>query len=281
MVDLDMAHLQSWVGHESQTEDVISAVSACLMAATLDQDTKFEAGDVLPPGWHWLYFHEPVKVSALGPDGHVARGGFLPPAPLPRRMWAAGKLTFIQPLLIGERAMKHSRIKSVEEKQGRSGQLCFVVVEHQISVEGNLRLREEQTLVYRDAPKPGERPISEPAPRVAYCTETLQTDPVLLFRYSALTFNGHRIHYDVDYCRNVEGYPGLVVHGPLVATLLLDLFGRCYPNNPIAQFNFKAVSPLFHTQPFALHSLYDGQRGHAWAANARGELAMSAAISFS
>jgi len=275
-----LTDLEAWIGKETETEDVISAVPARLMAATLDQEVDFEQGDALPPGWHWLYFHEPVKASALGPDGHARRGGFLPPVPLPRRMWAGGRLTFIQPLRIDDRAVKRSTIKSITEKQGSSGQLCFVVVQHQISVNENLCLREEQTLVYREAPKPGQPTATQPAPRTAYCSETTQPDPVLLFRYSALTFNGHRIHYDVDYCRDVEGYPGLVVHGPLVATLLLDLFGRCYPASPITYFDFKAVSPLFHNQPFTLHSLYDGQRGHAWAANAQSELAMTATISF-
>ena len=270
MSNIDIQHLQSWVGKETVAEEIISPIPARLMAATLNKDTKFKAGDPLLPAWHWLYFHEPVKTSGLGDDGHARRGGFLPPVPLPRRMWAGGRLTFVRPLRVGDRAVKRSVIKSVVEKQGRSGHLCFVLVEHQITVYGNICLTEEQDLVYREAPRPGAKITAKPAPTEWQWSESVQPNSVLLFRYSALTFNGHRIHYDKDYCRDVEGYPGLVVHGPLIATLLLDLFSRHCPDNPLAGFDFRAMRPLFDTSSFTIHGLRDGTNGQAWAANAEG-----------
>ena len=278
MPELDIKHLQSWVGKEVVAEDTISPLTARAMAAALDRDVSYRVGDPLPPAWHWLYFHEVVPASRLGADGHPKRGGFIPPVPLPRRMWAGGRLIFARPLRIGERAIKRSTIKSVTEKQGRSGQLCFVVAEHQILVDKELCLSEEQDLVYREAPTPGSQPDPKPAPAEADWSETVTPDPVFLFRYSAVTFNGHRIHYDVDYCRDVEGYPGLVVHGPLIATLLLDLVYRRCPNNPITGFDFRAASPLFDTTSFSIHGLRDGNQGQAWATNAEGGLAMTAQV---
>lgn len=279
MLQIDLAHLQTWVGRETRIEEVISATPARLMAATLDQAEEYKPGDPLPPLWHWLYFHEPATLSGLGPDGHPRRGGFLPPVPLPRRMWAACRLNFARPLRIGDRAVKRSTVQSVTAKEGRSGQLCFVIVQHELTVDGEPRLTEEQTLVYREAPAPdAPTPPPKAAPTEAQWSETIEPGPVLLFRYSALTFNGHRIHYDVDYCRTVEGYPGLVVHGPLIATLLVNRFQRHTPDRPIAEFEFKAVSPLFDTQPFTLHGEQADAQGRAWAANAQGGLAMMAQV---
>ncbi len=274
MTPLNLAHLQTWIGQETVTEDTISTVPARLMAATLDQTADVQDGDPLPPVWHWLYFHEATPASAVGPDGHAKRGGFLPPVPLPARMWAGGRLRFHRPLPIGTQAIKRSTIKSVTEKQGRSGQLCFVLVEHQIMVAGEVCLTEEQDLVYREARGPGTSPPIKPAPTGAEFSQTIHPNSVLLFRYSALTFNGHRIHYDVDYCREVEGYPGLVVHGPLIATLLLELFRQQCPAGTITGFEFRAVSPLFATTPFTLHGRRTDGGGQVWAANAEGGVAM-------
>lgn len=262
-------------------ESHISAERANLMNATLNREPTFQNGDELPPAWHWLYFHEPVRGDGLGIEGHAKRGRFMPPVLLPRRMWAGGKLQFERPIRIGEHAVKRSHVKSITPKQGRSGQLCFVTVEHEITVANERCLLEEQTIVYREAAKAGSRTVkAKPAPTDAAFSTSYTPDPIMLFRYSALTFNAHRIHYDVDFCRNHEGYPDLVVHGPLTATLLLDLFYHQYPNEQIVGFEYRAHSPLFNPHPFTINGKRQGKRGEAWASNHEGGLAMKAKVMF-
>lgn len=275
---MDLAHLNQWLNKEQVCEACISVETANLMNATLSRDATFQAGEPLPPAWHWLYFHEAVRGDELGSDGHASLGGFLPPVPLPRRMWAGGKIDFIAPILLGEMAVKRSTVQEITPKQGRSGQLCFVSVAHEIRVAGEQRLSETQTLVYREAsPSSGAaQSKAQPAPADADFSRSYQPDPIMLFRYSALTFNGHRIHYDIDYCRKVEGYPGLIIHGPLTATLLLDLFQQQYPRQVISQFDYRGLSPLFSPNPFAVHGKANGT---AWASDHEGGLAMSATIS--
>ncbi|MEM7345561.1 MAG: MaoC family dehydratase N-terminal domain-containing protein [Chloroflexota bacterium] len=276
MSDMDTAHLEKWVGNEQTSEALISVETVNLMAATLDREPTFKAGDPLPPAWHWLYFHEAVPASGLGHEGHAKLGGFLPPVPLPRRMWAGGRFAFEQPVKIGELATKRSTVKSVTPKQGRTGQLCFVIVEHEVSVEGVHCFTEHQTIVYRDAPKPGSSPEPQAAPEGAEISASYVSDPIMLFRYSALTFNGHRIHYDVDYCREVEGYPDLVVHGPLMSTLLLDLCYNQYKDEALVGFKYQARSPLFNPSKFTVNGIRDGQTVQTWVANEAGGLIMDA-----
>ncbi len=271
---LDIEYLQTWLGKTMEVEDTLTVGQARLMAATVNDPTPYTQGDPLPPTWHWLYFHKPTPTPQLGPDGHAQRGSFLPPVSLPRRMWAGGRFIFSRPLILGQNAIKRSTIKSITPKQGRSGQLCFVVVTHKIIMDGQLCLTEEQDLVYRAAPQPGAKITAKPAPSKADWSVHLEPDPVWLFRYSALTFNGHRIHYDVDYCRSVEGYPGLVVHGPLIATLLLDQFRHRAPDSIISTFNFRAMRPLFEVASFTVN----GNGGNLWAANHKGGLAMQAEV---
>jgi 3-methylfumaryl-CoA hydratase len=280
MSNLDIAYLNQWLGNEAVATAAISAEIADRMAATLDRDWSFQPGDPLPPAWHWLYFHEAVKTSALGREGHPRSGGLLPPAPLPGRMWAGGRLNFARPLHIGDQAVRRSRVKAITPKSGRSGQLCFVVVGHEISVEGHPCLSEEQTIVYRELARGGQPAPVQPAPTGAELSRVYTPDPVLLFRYSALTFNSHRIHYDLDYCRQVEGYPDLVVHGPLLATLLLDLVTSHYPDDRIGDFIYQARSPLFNPDPFSVNGRREGQTVHLWAANKAGGLAMQATVTF-
>jgi 3-methylfumaryl-CoA hydratase len=235
-------------------------------------------GDPLPPPWHWTLCVPAARQSAIGPDGHPARGGFLPPVPLPRRMWAGGRLTFPQPLRVGEAVQRRSQVVSVEHKCGRSGELVFVLVRHEFHGALGLAITEEHDIVYRDLPVAGApAPASTPAPAEASWQRDIAPDDVLLFRYSALTFNGHRIHYDRRYVTEVEGYPGLVVHGPLIATLLLDLLRRKLPDATIAAFEFKAVKPLFDIAPFSVHGQpeADGRTVRLWARDAEGWLAMS------
>jgi 3-methylfumaryl-CoA hydratase len=276
----DTAALQEWIGRVESRTDEVTATPVAALAATLDRDDPLPLpGDPLPPLWHWLYFLPLCRQSELGPDGHPKRGGFLPPVPLPRRMWAGGRLTFSQPLRVGQRIERTSQIVEVESKEGRSGPLVFVLVRHEIAGPRGVAITEEHDIVYRDDPRPGEQPAApRRAPEGAAWERRIEPDDVLLFRYSALTFNGHRIHYDRRYVTEVEGYPGLVVHGPLIATLLLDLVRRNRPDAVVRALSFRAVSPLFDIAPFSVSGrpADDGRTVSLWAANADGGLAMDA-----
>ncbi len=275
----DLDALKQWIGRSQTAEDVIVADRVQAMAATLDKDRVPGFGDVLPPGWHWMFFNPAARASELGPDGHPERGGFLPPVPLPRRMWAGGRLMFHRLLHVGERLRRESEIGDVTVKQGKSGAMVFVLVRHRVIGENGLALEEEHDIVYRPAPRPGAAAAApERASGSAPWRRVIHPDPVLLFRYSALTFNGHRIHYDHPYVTKIEGYPGLIVHGPLIATLLLDLTTTHVACERLARFAFRAVAPLFDTTPFSLNGApaEDGLSARLWADNAEGGLAMTA-----
>jgi 3-methylfumaryl-CoA hydratase len=282
MTQLDAAALRAWIGKSETRSDVIDARPAALLSATLDRDEpQPSCGDVLPPLWHWLYFLPVYRESEVGPDGHARRGGFLPPVPLPRRMWAGSRIEWHGQLAIGDEVSRNSRIVSVTEKHGRSGALVFVVVRHELSTSAGLALSEEHDIVYRELPSPGHRDAaaaSVPAPEAAAWTLRIVPDAVLLFRYSALTFNSHRIHYDRRYVTEVEGYPGLVVHGPLLATLLVDLLRRERPEAVLRSFEFRAIAPLFDVAPFDVcgRPEDDGVRVSLWAQSGEGALAMHA-----
>ncbi|KQR55564.1 MaoC family dehydratase N-terminal domain-containing protein [Acidovorax sp. Leaf160] len=276
-----LAHLQSWQGRSESTDDVIAAAPVRGLAATLDRDDPApHDGTVLPPLWHWAYFLPHARQGAIGPDGHPLRGGFLPPVPLPRRMWAGGRLRWAagNPLRVGDAARRDSRIVSVSHKAGRSGDLLFVQVEHTYSNAHGMALVEEHDIVYRAAAQPGDpAPAAVAAEQGAAWQREIVPDDVLLFRYSALTFNGHRIHYDRRYVTQVEGYSGLVVHGPLIATLLLDLLRRQRPGGAaVAAFAFKAVRPTFDLHPFRLNGQpsADGRTVRLWAQDHEGWLTM-------
>ena len=274
-----LAHWRGWVGRSERRTDFITAAPLAGLAATLDRDEPEPVpGSEIPPLAHWLYFLPRARQSEIGPDGHPQRGGFLPPVPLPRRMWAGGRLEFLQPLQVGDELTRESRIVSVDAKHGRSGPLVFVTVRHQITGARGLALTEEHDIVYRDAPQPGApTPPPQPAPADAHFTREVVPDDVLLFRYSALTFNGHRIHYDRRWCEQAEGYPGLVVHGPLIATLLLDLLRRERPGARVRRFRFTAVRPTFDTHAFRVSGQDQGPDGFAlWAQDHEGWLTMRA-----
>jgi 3-methylfumaryl-CoA hydratase len=276
---LDESLLQQWVGKTETVGARVNAVTANALAATLDRPDRFDAGAALPPLWHWTYFWTAAPQAELGPDGHPQRGGFLPPVPLPRRMWAGGRLTFTRPLQVEGEATRNSQVASVATKHGASGALVFVTVRHELAQEGSVCVTEEHDIVYRDLPQPGApAPAPKMAPADASWERTITPDPVLLFRYSALTFNGHRIHYDRSYVTEVEGYPGLIVHGPLIATLLADLVQRNLPQARMTSFSFRAVGPLFDIEPFTVCGSpdADGRTVRLWAKNMRGELAMQA-----
>lgn len=276
--DLDLSLLQQWVGKTEAHHDVIRPSFASALAATLDRSVTPAGGDSLPPLWHWIYFWTACPQSQIGADGHPMRGGFLPPVPLPRRMWAGGRLRFPGALTIGADATRTSRIASVNVKQGKTGHLAFVTVAHEMTQDGQLAVYEEHDIVYRDLPQAGAAPAApRMAPADAQWTRRIEPDPVLLFRYSALTFNGHRIHYDRDYVTGVEGYPGLIVHGPLIATLLADLLQRQMPQATLQEFDFRAIGSLFDIEAFDVcGKREDDGKVTLWAQNLRGELAMLA-----
>ncbi|HSU23067.1 MAG TPA: MaoC family dehydratase N-terminal domain-containing protein [Variovorax sp.] len=278
----DIAALQAWQGRSETLADDIGAAPVRALAATLDRDDAPPvAGTPVPPLWHWLYFLPHHRQSEIGPDGHARRGGFLPPVPLPRRMWAGGRLTWEtgNPLRVGDHATRTSTIASVAHKAGRTGELVFVQVRHDVRNARGPSLTEEHDIVYRAAAAPGEAgPAPVAAPGDAAFGRELVADDVLLFRYSALTFNGHRIHYDRRYVTEVEGYPGLIVHGPLIATLLVDLLRRERPGAAFARFEFRAVRPTFDVAPFAVRGRPgpDDRTFHLWAEDADGWLTMQA-----
>jgi 3-methylfumaryl-CoA hydratase len=270
--------LQQWVGRTETQTDTIEPRPVTLLSATLDRDDPPpSAGDMLPPLWHWLFFLPVYRHSEAGPDGHARRGGFLPPVPLPRRMWAGSRLEWMRPLRIGDSVTRVSRIVSITNKHGASGELVFVVVRHELSTTAELALVEEHDIVYRDLAAPGAGAMPR-APEAARWTRRIVPDDVLLFRYSALTFNSHRIHYDRRYATEVEGYPGLVVHGPLLATLLTDLLRRHGAGETLSRFEFRARRPLFDIAPFDVCGMPDvtGKTMSLWAQDADGALAMQA-----
>ena len=271
--------LRAWIGREELREDHIDANRAQALAATLDRDARQPPAGALPPPWHWLYFQPLHRQPESGVDGHAARGGFLPPVPLPRRMWAGSRIEFLQPLCIGEAVTRRSTIENVSAKSGRSGELVFVTVRHAFAQGGQSALTEWQDIVYR-----GDGAAAAPTAAVAVTPESqgfewqrsLVPDEVLLFRYSALTFNAHRIHYDLPYATQQEGYPALVVHGPLQATLLLDLVQRHAPDAVVTEFRFRGMRPAFCGRRLTLAGQRDGQTVRLIASDDLGHTTMEA-----
>lgn len=278
----DSTSIQQWAGRQREEQDVIAPAALRAMAAMLDADPGAVTDThTLPALWHWLFFNTPVPRSLLGMDGHPRTGDFLPPAGDRRRMWAGGRLRFLQPLQAGQSVRRVSTIKRVETKQGRSGNLLFVCIEHLIFNHAGLAIEEEQDLVYREpagtgvSTRPSEAVSGEKRP--ADFSTMFRADAVLLFRYSALTFNGHRIHYDRAYATGVEGYPGLVVHGPLLATLLLRLLSESLPDAAVEQFEFRARQPVFDGEEIRLCGRQSGPDScHLWVEKFSGELCMEA-----
>ena len=278
-----MPQYEEWTGRQRTAEDTVSLERARKLAATLDRDpAALGEGDPLPPGWHWTLFHEPVRRAGLADDGHEARGAFLPPIPLPRRMWAGGTVRFLRDLHIGTMVERVSTVRSVERKEGRSGRLAFVTVEHLVSDAGGVAIEEEQRIVYAERPSEGWAPPAriEPAGVVGAPGDTPRddaenagggsgerlgtfcADEVTLFRFSALTFNGHRIHYDQSFAREKEGYPDVVVHGPLVALQLLEASRGWRSGLPGPfRFTYRALQPLFCGEKIDLMGARSGAVG--------------------
>lgn len=279
-MSIDREELRKWIGRSETRDDHVTMTPLAALAATLDRDDPApQPGSAIPPLWHWLYFTPLARQGEIGPDGHAERGGFLPPVALPRRMWAGSRLTFHHPLRVGEAIERRSVIASVEAKEGRSGPLVFVTVHHRIAGALGEAITEEQDIVYRGHPGVAAAPAARAhdAGDEGDFSQRIVPDPVLLFRYSALTFNGHRIHYDRSYVTGVEGYPGLVVHGPLIATLLVELLRRERPDAELRSFTFRALSPLFDTAEFRVCGRSSTASEHAlWALGPDGAMAMQA-----
>ena len=277
-----MDNLKSWVGRSETRHDLIGATPALALNATLDHpESTFATGTPLLPLWHWLYFLPLHRQSEIGADGHAKRGGFLPPVPLPRRMWAGSQFEFRAPVRVGDAVERTSTIADVSSKEGRTGQLVFVKVRHEVRCNGaaDPAIVEFHDIVYREARRPDDvEPPPQRAEAGAAWQREIVPDDVLLFRYSALTFNGHRIHYDRKYVTEVEGYPGLIVHGPLIATLLMDLVRRHAPQAEIAGLRFKAVRPTFDLNPLRVNGQLqdDGKTIKLWAEDHDGWLTMDA-----
>ena len=278
---VDAVDVREWIGRSESVRDTVGPTPVRALTATLDHPAQpVPAGTPLPPLWHWLYFLPIHRQSEIGPDGHARRGGFLPPVALPRRMWAGGRFEFRSPVRVGDEIVRMSTIDDVVSKVGRTGPLVFVTVRHEVRCNGaaEAAIVEYHDIVYRAARRPDE---VEPPPTAARTGAPWQReivpDDVLLFRYSALTFNGHRIHYDRRYVTEVEGYPGLVVHGPLLATLLMDLLRRQAPDADVAGFRFRAVRPTFDLYPFRVNGEpHDDGTVHLWAHDHDGLLTMDA-----
>ena len=274
---IDLDHLRQWIGRTTEATDVVTAQLVRGLLATLFQDIGDpRSNDPAPLTTHWCLAQPVVPMAEVGPDGHPARGGFLPPVPLPRRMWAGGELEFFDGLRVGDEVTRTSAIADVTLKTGSTGPLCFVTVQHRIETSRGIAIQERQDIVYREmsaTPPPDAKPS---APPPAQHREHLRSDPVLLFRYSALTFNGHRIHYDRDYATRVEGYPGLVFHGPLQAALLVEFASRLRDGQAPGKFSYRGVQPLFEGSEFSLNANPIETGLELWTANAAGQPTMKA-----
>ena len=281
-MDTSLNHLQAWIGRGETAHDRIGATPVKALNATLDHPAgAVEDGTALPPLWHWLYFLPRHRHSEIGTDGHAERGGFLPPVPLPRRMWAGSQFEFRSPVRIGDAVERTSTIADMSFKEGRTGKLVFVKVRHEVRCNGaaDPAIVEFHDIVYREARRPDDvEPPAQRADASAAWHRLIVPDEVLLFRYSALTFNGHRIHYDRKYVTEVEGYPGLIVHGPLIAMLLVDLVRRHAPDADVATFRFKAARPTFDLNAFRVNGEPhdDSKTIKLWAQDHEGWLTMGA-----
>jgi len=274
---------QEWLDKQSSAVDTLALTPVNALAASLNRPA-LAPGDRLPPLWHWLFFLPLSQHAQLGVDGHAAQDDFLPPLPLPRRMWAGSRLQFGQLLHIGEPVRRESRILDIVGKKGRSGALVLVSVQHKIYGVNGLAITEELDIVYREAPST----TTEPAAAVNAPAQSLKpqwshqrsADTVLLFRYSALTFNSHRIHYDYPYTTQVEGYPDLIVHGPLLFTLLVDALLQEHPQVQIETLRVRAMRPLFCHRPFHLQGQLspDKKQAQLWSLDEQGSVTMQVDI---
>jgi len=279
----DLNQLKEWIGRTETDIDYVTVPAVHRLAATLDRDDPMpKMGDPLPVGWHQILFPRVVRHSQIGADGHPERGDFLPPVPLPRRMFAGKRTTFHQSLRVGDEVRRHSVIQDVNVKRGQTGQMVFVTVKTEITGPRGLAITEEQDLVYREAAPGGTPPQPpKPAPGRAVWSRTVTPDPVMLFRYSALTFNGHRIHYDLPYVTKTEGYPDLIMNGGLTTLLVFEL-ARTHASTPLRYISSRNVRALFVNRPITLggEPAPDNRTAKLWALDRDGALALSAEAEF-
>lgn len=279
----ELEQFKEWIGRKESAVDYVTVPLVHRLAATLDREDPLpRLGDPLPLGWHSVLFPHVVRHSQIGPDGHPRRGDFLPPVPLPRRMFAGKRTTFHAELRVGDEVQREAVIQEVAVKRGRTGQMVFVTVKSEIASPRGFAITEEQDIVYREAPTAGAPPAPpQPAPARAVWSRTVTPDPVLLFRYSALTFNGHRIHYDHPYATQVEGYPNLVMNGGLTTLLLYELI-RTHASTPLRYLSSRNVRALFVNEPIALggEPAPDNKTARLWAADKDGALALIAEAEF-
>lgn len=276
---MDQVNLTAWAGKQDMSSGSIDSTMAAMLAATLDHGDAPRVGDVLPQLWHWCAILPTVPNDALAKDGHPALGGFLPPVPLERRMWAGGALTFHGPLHVGEVITRHSTIATVSEKTGATGQMVFVTVDHEVHGENGLAITERQDIVYLAIPDSFTPPRKQPLPEGEAYAEDVRVNEALLFRYSACTFNAHRIHFDLPYAQQVENYPGLVVHGPLQATRLIAGAARTKGRAPDG-FTFRGVHPLFHDDGLHLRGAWEDGTLRLWAGTSLGHQTMQASATW-
>ena len=271
MIDID--HLRTWTGRTEEAQDIATPRLLAEFRATLSPNLFDPDAQAAPPAFHWCLTPPVSHIGAVGGDGHAAKGGFLPPVPLPRRMWAGGELEILDALREGETVIRRSRIGDIAYKEGRTGPLCFVAVHHEIETPRGLAVRERHDIVYRDGTLRPAAPAEPPPARQCDLNWSIEASTLLLFRYSALTFNGHRIHYDHPYATGVEGYAGLVVHGPIQATLLVNI-ASVLAGRPPARFTYRGVSPLTAGGSFTVSARRDGDSIACWAAAPDGRITM-------
>lgn len=283
MTTLDVAHLKTWIGRTMEVRDLVTPRLIEGFRATFAPHLADVAPGDAPLALHWCLAPPAAPMAELGPDGHPARGGFLPPVPLPRRMWAGGSLETLAPLKDGDTVIRTSRVADLSVKEGRTGTLCFVNVDYEFSTPRGPAIRERHDIVYREAAPAGTQPPAKPAPhdiRRGDLVWAVDASPVLLFRYSALTFNGHRIHYDYPYVTDVEGYAGLVVHGPLQASLLFNL-AAAIGGAPPRLFKYRGLSPLIGGQRFEIHGRRNADAtAECWTQDSSGVINMTATASW-
>ncbi len=284
----NLQQLKEWIGRSETVEDMATARPVHLYAALRDLPDVPEPGDPIGPMGHWFFFKTIVPASKVGPDGHPQRGDFMPPVPLPRRMFGGARTTYHKDLRIGERMKKVQTITNVVIKEGRTGTLVICTVKNDFHGESGLAVVEEHDIVYRGNPPAdakdsgGNSGKTNAAPADHKWIKQIKPDPVMLFRYSAATTNGHRIHYDRKYVTEVEGYPGLIVHGPLTAGLLLDVALDNNPGRKLAGFSFQARAPLFDTAPFKVAGKpeTDGKTIALWSITPEGNIGTLATATF-
>lgn len=273
-----MTDYQDWVGKRTVDRQVAEMWPLRGLAAVLDKPFTARVGDPIPRLGHWCYFAPTVPQSQIGPDGHPARGDFIPPLPQPRRMWAASDIAFSAPIRFGDTVEKTAEIASLTAKEGGTGTLVFLEIRHTYTVDDTPCVTETQTIVYRDPPASGEAPAAKPAPADPTWSVGVDTDPTRLFRYSAVTFNAHRIHFDRPYTTDEEGYPGVIVQGQFIATMLLEAFEAAHPGAPVRRFGFRALKPIFSGERFWAEGRVSDDGPRLWARGADGDLRLSATV---